>query len=285
MKNSLSPKQLAQAVGVSESSMKRWADEGLIHVSRTRGGHRRIPIAEAARFIRDSRLDVVDPAPLGMNDLAAATEAPPAADPAEAFHRALEDGRAPQARGMIVGMFLQGQPVARIFDEVLAPALNRIGTLYRHGDEGIYIEHRATDICIQTVNQLRSLIVTPPDNAPRAVGGALSDDPYILPSLMAATVLAAEGFVEVNLGADTPASVLRAAAQRYRAALVWISCATAPDPEQVNESLDRIADHCRWNDSRLVAGGRALEPPVRLPTSAHQVHTMSELSAFAAGLR
>ncbi|HEX9106572.1 MAG TPA: MerR family DNA-binding transcriptional regulator, partial [Longimicrobiales bacterium] len=48
----LSPRELAEAVGVSESSLKRWADRGVLAVERTAGGHRRIPLGEAVRFIR-----------------------------------------------------------------------------------------------------------------------------------------------------------------------------------------------------------------------------------------
>jgi excisionase family DNA binding protein len=54
MQNTLSPRELAAAVGVSESSLKRWADEGRVKVARTAGGHRRIELAEAVRFIRQS---------------------------------------------------------------------------------------------------------------------------------------------------------------------------------------------------------------------------------------
>ena len=54
MKPLLSPRELAQAIGVSESSLKRWADAGQIRVARTAGGHRRISIADAVRFIREA---------------------------------------------------------------------------------------------------------------------------------------------------------------------------------------------------------------------------------------
>ena len=46
----LSPRQLAVAIGVSESSLKRWADDGRLAVERTAGGHRRIPLPEAVRW-------------------------------------------------------------------------------------------------------------------------------------------------------------------------------------------------------------------------------------------
>ena len=59
MRHVLSPKELAQAIGVSESSLKRWADEGLLRATRTAGGHRRIPLAEAIRFLRDTQATLV----------------------------------------------------------------------------------------------------------------------------------------------------------------------------------------------------------------------------------
>ena len=66
MKDLVTPKQVAQAIDVSESSLKRWADEGLLLVSKTAGGHRRISITAAIRFIRERQLELVRPDILGL---------------------------------------------------------------------------------------------------------------------------------------------------------------------------------------------------------------------------
>ena len=75
MTDVLSTRELAEAIGVSESSIKRWADDGVLHVARTAGGHRRIPLPEAIRFIRETGAVVVQPAILGLDDAASASEA------------------------------------------------------------------------------------------------------------------------------------------------------------------------------------------------------------------
>jgi len=62
----LSPRELATAIGVSESSLRRWADAGRVEMMRTAGGHRRIPVAEALKFVRRERLQVVRPDLLGL---------------------------------------------------------------------------------------------------------------------------------------------------------------------------------------------------------------------------
>ena len=69
MKTLLSPRELADAIGASESSLKRWTDGGLIVATRTAGGHRRIPLAEAIRFIRETAQPVVRPEILGLGDI------------------------------------------------------------------------------------------------------------------------------------------------------------------------------------------------------------------------
>ncbi|MDH3584128.1 MAG: hypothetical protein OER86_07925, partial [Phycisphaerae bacterium] len=196
MITSLSPRQLGEALGVSESSLKRWANDGRIEVSRTAGGHRRIPLESAVRFIRQSGLPVVKPQLLGLPDLAHTSS--PSTDSATPLQSALESGRAAEARAIVLSAYLGGETISSLCDGPIHSAMNRIGELWEHGDQGIFIEHRATDICLQALNQVRGLLGPAPPGAPVAVGGAPATDPYALPSLMAATTLASRGWSEMN---------------------------------------------------------------------------------------
>ena len=62
----VSPRNLAEAIGMSESSLKRWADRGLLQVTRTAGGHRRIAIRDAIRFVRERQLRFLKPTAIGL---------------------------------------------------------------------------------------------------------------------------------------------------------------------------------------------------------------------------
>ena len=241
MKQYLSPKELAQAVGVSESSLKRWADDGRIRGYRTAGGHRRIDITEAVRFIRDSAMPVRDPQALGLPDVSGpiGVGADDPASPAM-LRSALEAGEGDKVRAMLVSMYLGGQTVGELFDGPVADAMHALGELWRDRADGIMIEHRATDLCLGAIAQLRALLPPADDAAPVALGGAFSGDPYLLPSLMAATVLASEGFREMNLGPDTPAPVLVDAAQRAGARLVWVSVSVASSLAAVTDALGAL---------------------------------------------
>ncbi|MEI6235767.1 MAG: helix-turn-helix domain-containing protein, partial [Planctomycetota bacterium] len=61
----LSPKQVALALGVSEASLKRWCDNGLLDSTRTAGGHRRISRGSVMAFLREREQPAVRPELLG----------------------------------------------------------------------------------------------------------------------------------------------------------------------------------------------------------------------------
>ncbi|MBK9030404.1 MAG: helix-turn-helix domain-containing protein [Myxococcales bacterium] len=278
MKRALSPKDLAAAIGVSESSLKRWADAGKITVARTEGGHRRIPIAEAVRFIRATGAEIVRPEVLGLAEIAAVAN-DDGSDDALFTHLAAGNGR--EVRGLLMGMYLRGATIAAMCDGPIHGALSRIGELWQHDAAGVFIEHRAVDACLHAVSQLRSLC-EPPETGPVAVGGAPSGDPYLLPTLLASIVLASEGIRAVNLGPDTPVPSLIHAANHHRPALVWMSVSTPPTAGLAAE-LDQLARDLTARGATLVVGGRHRHDlgPLR---GAYMVASMGELAAFARGL-
>ncbi len=280
----LSPNDLAMAIGVSESSLKRWVDRGDIRAVRTMGGHRRIPLEEAVRFIRHTRHPVVDPTVLGMAEAAGHVgwaEGPDWRALVEAL-KAEDHGR---ARGMLLAAYLSGTPVSRIADELIHPAMEELGGLWKHSSAGIMVEHRATDTCIQTVSQIRSLIHAP-DGAPVAVGGGAPGDPYVLGSLAAAVTLAEEGFRTVNLGPDTPLDVLAAAAREYAASLVWLSLSSQGRSRPSGRELLAFARSMAQEGAKVALGGRALPPLPGPPEPGVFIgKSMSELAAYAAGVR
>lgn len=279
----LSTRQMAEAIGVSESSIKRWADDGSLRVARTAGGHRRIPMPEAIRFIRETGAVVVQPAILGLEDVATARGVGEGGDD-ERLYAFLIEGAAAQARGLVQSLYLAGHSVADIVDGPMRQAMRRIGELWRHQPDGVFFEHRATDICVQALTRLR-LLLSPADDAPVATGGAPPDDPYILPSLAAATVLAAEGFRAVNLGAETPFETLELATKELEPRLVWISVSLDPLPDRIAHQIRRFAESVRPCGVSVVVGGRTLpNAPFPATSNLHTGRSMAELAAFARGL-
>jgi len=286
MRNFLSPKEVALAIGVSESSLKRWADAGRVKVRRTAGGHRRIAIQEAIRFARENGFPVVRPDVLDLPEIGANKDKPSGGRHTlgELMYDKLVEGSAEEVRAMLLELYLAGRPLSDVFDGPMREAMERIGKEWRHGESGIYVEHRATDICIQAVTMVRGLISNDASNAegeparPIAIGGAPAFDPYTLPSLMIATVMADLGFREINLGPETPMKAMIAAARHYRPALVWLSCSVT-DAAPPRGDLEGLAASVREWDGRVVLGGRGFEG--RSPGSIDGIRYVPTISMLA----
>lgn len=286
MEHFYSPRDVAEAIGVSESSLKRWADEGLLHVSRTAGGHRRIALREALRYIRESGTPLARPEAIG---LPAVTREAASTQPLRERDAFLVDsilsGNLDATRGALLARYLEGETVARLCDGPLREALHQMGELWEHDKESIHLEHRATDTCIHGLNYLRGFLPPPRPTAPLALGGGPAGDPYFIPSLMVAVVLAAEGWMEINLGANLPGGALMAAMRKFRPRLVWISYSAHEAAESSMRDLAQVTNLAGEMGASVVAGGQGLPARAKLPGFPLQIlSSMEELAGFARGL-
>ena len=191
-----------------------------------------------------------------------------------------------EAREGVISSYLQGGSVAALCDGPLATAMHAVGELWKHGPEGIFIEHRALDVCVQALNHLRGLLPPAEEDAPVALGGAVENDPYELPTLMAATVLAAAGWRVVNLGPNLPMEALLLAVKRHQPRLVWLSCSVLDAAVASRSEVRKAAAVVTGQGRKMIAGGRGwkgmrLEPEDGLM----MVGSMAEVAAFAEGLQ
>jgi len=254
----LSPKEMAELIGASESSLKRWIDSGKLEAHKTSGGHRRIAIPEAVDFIRRNDLPVERPDLLGIRldpDLVGlAVEA----DKKTIFEKYLLDGRFEEAFSLVLSEYLSGAKVFEICDNLFHPALKWIGGIWEHDDYGIVIEHRATDFCIRILNQLRIFIPIPTSRI-QGLGGSPRGDTYTLPSLCVATTLESEGIPVNNLGANVPFNSFIQAVERIEPSFVWLSISHIEGLEDFDREF---SDYCHALDNRsipLIVGGHGLD--------------------------
>lgn len=259
------------------STLKRWIDQGLLAAERTPGGHRRIELVEALRFVRSAGLTVVKPWALGQSAVDTDLSAEKSAAHSQ-LQSLLIQGNPDRIRDHLLGLYAAGQPMAAIGDLVLQPAFAEVGALWRHGEGGIATEHRATESVLRGLAEIGAVIKSAPRSL-RAVGGALSLDPYRIPTTLVGLVLAESGFQSHNLGPETPTRVLLADARKFSARLVWASVSVAHD---INvRSLTKLARDLEPLGAILVVGGRAAPP--RIP-GATVLPDFTSLATFVRGL-
>lgn len=262
MNDLLTPKQVAQAIGVSESSLKRWCDRGLIDTVKTPGGHRRMTASGVMAFLRQRNQPLVRPEILGLPSNTGKTRR--VLDrAADQFHEALATGDEDVCRQVLFDLYLGEQPLAKVFDLVVAPAYHEIGERWECREVEVYQERRAIEIGLRIFGELRRLLPVPGPEAPLAIGGACESDPYQLPTTLAELTLRGLGWQATNLGASLPFATLESALTHHRPGLFWLSVSSIVDEERFVERYSHFIDLAESRQTAVVVGGRALTDSVR----------------------
>jgi excisionase family DNA binding protein len=286
LESSFSPKQVAQALQVSESSVKRWCDRGVIRTDRTLGGHRRIPLEHLMEFLESTNRRIVDPSAIGLSDRRqledqrqiqrdAIAELSSRADrvgedPSIAnapflqsqFERALLAGDEAQCRKVISSWYAIHGNMASVADDLMAPTFRVIGQMWECGRADVYQERRGCEICIRLIHELRRLISDPFNEAPLAMGGTSEGDNYQVANQLIEIIFREAGWRTISLGSGVPFSSMASAIQKYRPKVFWLSVSHIDSDDDFLDRFQRFSEELPQG-TMLVVGGRCLSDSLR----------------------
>jgi excisionase family DNA binding protein len=280
-RNIFSTRKIAQALGVSEASIKRWCDKGHMRFERTPGGHRRIPFNSVISFLRDGDHQLVRPELLDLPATIGKTKW--TLQRAQNQYRdALLAGDEPCCRQIIFSLYLAKHSLADIFDLVIARAFHDLGTKWQHGSAEIYQESRGMEITHQVLYHLKQALPICHDDRPLAIGTTLANDPYHLPSLMAEMVFTAANWRAEFYGINLPSPTLINAIQTIKPKLFWISVSAFESQESFISNYHPVWQAAQDSKVTMVLGGRKLTDKLRhkIKCSAY-CDNMNQLSELA----
>jgi excisionase family DNA binding protein len=271
--------QVARALGLSVSTVKRWVDSGVLPAHKTAGGHRKLLMADVLELARRGDLPHAD-----LSHLAGRGRRPPAVEElADELYAALRAGSGPQVRALLHGAFRRGVAVEDLADRAVAPAMERIGLDWEKGRIDVLDEHRASELCAAALYELKAILEERAlKDRPRAVGGAVEADHSILPTLLAQMVLLDAGWDAVNLGPHTPLASLARAVAELRPELVWISVSYVDGEAEFIRGYRELYREAERAGVPVAVGGRALAEPLRakIPYTSYG-DGLRHLAAFA----
>ena len=248
----LSCKQTAEILNLSQSTVKRLCDDGVLISMRTPGGHRRISLKSVHSWQSNAGRELAE-------DIGARREKIPLSHYEDFIKLLLNEQRADVDEA--VRTVRRRFSVAELCDHTLAPALVKLGWMHQRGE----IDRYQLNAACQRVRSLLFRLserLTAGSIRHRAIGASVIGDPADLASLFAEVTLRELGWDAESLGADLSGASLGDAAQTRRASLVWV-CYTHQQP------FDLVLDHNRQlnarlpAETRLVIGGGALTPELR----------------------
>lgn len=282
----LTTTEVARICGVSDATVKRWAEAGILRSERTSGGHRRFRAEDVARFQRESGLGLKQtgaPQPILKSNAASAAKK---FQSESALFRALVAGRDDETSAILINAFLHGESLPRIFDREICPAMRRIGELWFEGKLSVAHEHLATRTVLNAVQKLQAVVPIARSNGKLAMCCTIEGDFHELPAHLVQILLESDGWEVLNFGAHTPFFALAEQIIEHEPDLICISSTIMPDIERVARDLRSFrADIGKTNAAIALGGCGFTEERARLRFEAERiVETFSELSEFAANL-
>lgn len=276
----VSPKQVARAIGVSESSLKRWCDQGLIKTVKTIGGHRKMQVSDVVRFIRDRNQKLVSPEILELPSTTVGAELGLSRG-RPLLVEALLSGNEEIARQIIFDLYMAKHPLCVICDEVVAGAFRDIGERWACNEADMYQERRGCEIALRILFDLRRRQQLSP--TPKlAIGGTIEGDVYALPSTMAELVLREAGWNATSLGTSLPFRSLIRAIHETQPQLFWLSVSHIQPATHFIKEFNKFSRVCRDTDTKLVVGGRMITASMRPQMKDSEFcDSMQQLDSFA----
>ncbi len=148
----LKTQRVAEALGVSASTIKRWVDTGTIQAIRTFGKHRLIPVSEALRLAREQGLHAAKLEILaGLGSLRGSDIDDHVRD---LLFNTLREGKELQAKTLIHSVYSAGCGAAALADRLIRPVMERIGHGWLVGAIDVYLEHQATLTVASSIHEL-----------------------------------------------------------------------------------------------------------------------------------
>jgi excisionase family DNA binding protein len=257
MKDVLSTIEAARLTGIAPSSVKRWADQGLLPCVRTPGGHRRYDRLALEEFLR--------------------SRSRAASGPGEGWLRRLLGAQRHEVESALLEARARLGAWHRVADE-LGPVVTELGRSWEAGNITIAQEHLAADCLGRSLARVGEALPVRPDG-PRCLLACAEGDEHTLALSFLQVCLRELDWVPVWLGRKTPTEEVVRVVRSEDAQLVALSASSASANARALKAIaERVGAACRGRDTVLVLGGNGAWP--EHPRQAVRLRSFGAFNAF-----
>ena len=266
----LTTKEVARLLQVSEATVKRWADDGLLHSSKTAGGHRRFSTQSIASLRREKGIGTAPALPRSTKK-----GRTPNLGSSVRLTELLLEGREKEVAALLIHAYMEGQSLVALFDTTITEAMHEVGELWFRGTITVADEHLASRVVLSALQALRSVVVPAGSTGMKAICCGIEGDLHELPVHLAEIILETEGLDTKNLGPNTPLFSLREMVTRQRPQLVCISARSIADLDRATSEYAQLRKLTARLGASVVIGGEGFRDPAirqRFPCDFYAEH-------------
>ncbi len=261
-KTILSTADVARLFNVTETTVKRWANDGTLKCMKTPGGHRKFEMKHVVEFAQTLNLEPVGALTLTKEDALAQTIqiAILSRDFKVLKEAFLEKALSPNKRDLFVYfsyLYQHKIHLWEIFDLIVGPAMHEIGDRWAKGILSIDQEHRASYETLDALAKLQTQIHTRPEKGLRVVCACPGEEQHEIGLRCASYIFEAEGWMSHYLGARTPYPSLLNVVDELKPEALCLSLTMYPESNQELASLHEVIEGVQKSGVPVLIGGKA----------------------------
>lgn len=257
MNVTLSSKQVAEILGVNESSVKRWADNGMLTCHKTPGGHRKFSKKDILFFGSKYSYDV-NTALLNNPEETENRSITDIDSIINVFYKKLFVSSEDELLDYLYSLSLSGLGVTDIYDSVISKTMHKIGELWMNNKLQIEQEHIATNKLVKTLIRLQTRITPKSNNGLTALCCSLENEYHELPVLCVSNVLSYYGWRVVYPGVNMPVKSIQSSIDEFKPDIVCISATIIKQKDKFINDIKKIYASSSKNKSKLIVGGSGI---------------------------
>jgi excisionase family DNA binding protein len=257
----LNSKEVASAMGVNVSTIKRWTDSGKLDCYQTVGGHRKFLLSHLKGFLKQKinqnlRVNIIQYLNKGEKELVQRIDRIDYKYLRNYLFQLGLQQSVDSIHDVINSLLIKGEPHYRIYDELILNVLNRIGDLWSNNKLSIEDEHTMTETIRNVMYRIHSEISKNNVKIPKkVVCMTLTNDEHEIPLVMVQSILDEINIPSTNLGRNVPVPSIESKIQAVNPTHLIISSNYVLDTDTFNSAISRLIKFCHKKDIEVLIGG------------------------------
>jgi excisionase family DNA binding protein len=256
----ISTQEVAGLFKVTETTVKRWADEGIIPCVKSPGGHRKFRLSDIIGFAEKQGYPISGTLEPPLTE--AQMESVRFAIHSQNYHKIAEvlfdEALQADPEGLyqlLLYLAKHNVKISTLADEVLRPPMVRIGELWKDGKLQIDQEHRTSRAMTDAMVRLAPELHRKRGNGMLAVCACLEGERHEIGLRSMSFALETEGWTVHYLGADMPYRSAADYVGKVKPRLLAVSFTAAEPDEEMRKGFATVALAVRSAGAKFVAGG------------------------------
>jgi len=257
MEHIFSSKQVAEFLGVNESSVKRWADSGMLGCYKTPGGHRKFKKNDIMLFSIKYSYELKRNA---FSDQYSDTLQEQAFDFGKintVLLKKLFTYSDEEILDYIYSLHIKGLSITELYDSVIGNTMKVIGEMWKKKKITIEQEHILTSKITKALIKLHGRLEQKLKNGLTAFCGCLEKEFHELPLLTVNNALQYNGWNTIYAGVNLPVKSFISGIEAYKPDMVCLSSTIIEDKARFKKDVKKIYDASKAVGASFIIGGSA----------------------------